>query len=85
MTPNDIKVGQRYGHKEYPGNIWLGAGKREPFTYYPEYSFSERHLVLIYDSETNLHIGFIFKTPDDDYGSDEGTWGKFFEIPETNN
>ncbi len=82
MTPNDIKVGQLYGHKVYPNNFWLGAGKRKPWTFWPNVEFTEKHLVCIKNPDSPYGSGLIFKTPDDEEGAYDEDWELFYEVNE---
>jgi hypothetical protein len=81
FTPQDIEVGHIYTHSDYPGRLWLGIGKREPFTFGIEASFSEKHLVLIASTPDDLQsIGLIFKTVDDVFGAWQSDWNQFRKI-----
>ena len=75
MNPKDIKIGSKYLHKDYPGCVWIGAGKRTPFTN----EYSDKILVLIQNLETEK-VGAIFKAVDDEYGAYQEDWDRFVEI-----
>lgn len=80
FTPQDIKVGQFYGHRDWPNSVWLGAGKREPFTSGATAEFSEKHLVLISSPDDPKSVGLIFKTTEDSFGAWQSDWDMFFEL-----
>lgn len=79
MTPQDIKVGTRYASKDWPGLVWIGAGKREPFTYGSTSEYTEKFLVLI-ESDTPFCVGNIYKTPEDEWGASQEDWDLFYPI-----
>lgn len=76
MKPEDIKIGVRYSNSDYLGYIWLGAGKRLPFS---NTEYVEKILVLIKNPENPEKIGAIFKTVDDEYGAFQEDWDNFRE------
>ncbi len=80
FTPKDIKVGRLYGHKDYPDSVWLGVGKREPFTYGATAEFSEKHLILVISPKDQNSVGLIFKTVEDAFGAWQSDWNMFFEL-----
>lgn len=71
VTPETIVVGARYTHKHLPGYVWLGCGKRKPYTVS---EFTEKFLVLV---TAGSGAGLIFKTEDDEYGCYAGDWNNF--------
>lgn len=78
MTPSDIIVGKYYKRMDYSGALWLGCGKRKPFTYGDEIEFSEKYLVCVRSPENCHHVGLIFKTPEDHFGSTQEDWDLFY-------
>ena len=80
FTPKDIKVGHLYGREDYPNSVWLGVGKREPFTSGATPEFSEKHLVLIASPDFPESVGFMFKTTEDSFGAWQSDWDMFFEL-----
>jgi hypothetical protein len=79
FTPSDIKVGKHYRNKDFPNCIWLGVGKRKPFTEGNSIEFAEKHLVLV-ASPVPEHLGLMFKSVDDDFGAWQSDWDLFEEI-----
>lgn len=81
MTPNDIQVGKKYTHPAYFGCVWLGTGKRTPFTSgLNNEDYFNKELVLIFNPEHPEIIGGMFKTPEDEYGAEQETWDNFILI-----
>ena len=72
VTPENIIV-RHYTRPDYPGCVWLGCGKRKPFT---QTEYTEKHLVLVTTKETGS-LGLIFKTKEDAFGCWEGDWDNF--------
>ena len=82
MKPENIKVGTKYSHPDYPDHVWLGAGIRRPFTTgLDNDDFTYKCLVLI-KRDDDGKVGFIFKTVEEEYGSFQEDWDLFAEIEE---
>ena len=63
MKKKDIKVGQKYSHKYYPGVIYLGVGVINR----SEDSFSRKGLVIISTREPWNSLGYIVNAFNPDF------------------
>ena len=82
MKSKDIKIGRMYGHKEYPGSVWIGSGKRvmwEGSQMNSLSNFINKCLVLIIDGDghSKEYIGQQVQSPEDCW---DGYWDNFYLI-----
>lgn len=79
MNENEIKVGARYTHSDFPGNVYLGIMEPKTGPLGNEFNEKGRKLVLIFSESYPSLTGWIVR-PESKCRA--GFWAGFKEITE---